>query len=334
VIHQSKARDLLLITDGKSHALDVQALARAGRRIVVVLVGEDSLEARVGHLAALTGGEIFVVAGEDLEAALLAAVASLRRPGQPPRPIEGPLTSLTLMRAGAQMSATWQALPLPEQADEGEARAIAALAAALALPALGEEAAATLAAAENLVTHLTSLVLVDEAGATQEGLPASRKIALPSPMMVDAFACMHAPTPDLLEFRASPAAPRKMPGRRMGSAGIMLGRLSTSARKPAAAPGGTVARIDWSAAPQALLQGDLSTLDPTVAEEVQRMAQQPPVIAAARSLGLQPVVLVLALMAWAQRHADRHAARFARRVLGRRLPREARDLGPVLGLTL
>lgn len=34
------AADILVITDGQSHALDVQALARSGRRISVVLVGE------------------------------------------------------------------------------------------------------------------------------------------------------------------------------------------------------------------------------------------------------------------------------------------------------
>jgi hypothetical protein len=35
----------------------VQALAQRGRHISVVLSGEDSLEANVGHLAALTGGD-------------------------------------------------------------------------------------------------------------------------------------------------------------------------------------------------------------------------------------------------------------------------------------
>jgi hypothetical protein len=62
VMARSPARDLLLITDGKSFELDVQALARFGRRVCVVLIGEDSLEANVGHLSALTGGEIFVAA--------------------------------------------------------------------------------------------------------------------------------------------------------------------------------------------------------------------------------------------------------------------------------
>lgn len=61
------------------------------------------------------------------------------------------------------------------------ARAVAALAAALALPCLDSATATRLAASEGLVTHLTSLVLVDEATEVTDALPATRKIALPSP---------------------------------------------------------------------------------------------------------------------------------------------------------
>jgi hypothetical protein len=39
---QSPARDLLLITDGKSFALDVQTLARCGWRVCVVLIGTNA----------------------------------------------------------------------------------------------------------------------------------------------------------------------------------------------------------------------------------------------------------------------------------------------------
>jgi hypothetical protein len=56
VLAHSKAPDILLITDGQSYALDVHSLASRGRRISVILVGEGSLDAKVGHLAALTGG--------------------------------------------------------------------------------------------------------------------------------------------------------------------------------------------------------------------------------------------------------------------------------------
>ncbi len=42
-------------------------------------------------------------------------------------------------------------------------------------------AAAKLAEAEGIVCHLTSLVLVDEAGVRHEGIPASRKVELLAP---------------------------------------------------------------------------------------------------------------------------------------------------------
>jgi hypothetical protein len=52
VVAGCEARDIVLITDGLSHALDVQTLVNSGHRFTVVLVGEDSLEANVGRLAA------------------------------------------------------------------------------------------------------------------------------------------------------------------------------------------------------------------------------------------------------------------------------------------
>src|SRR5215813_1762592 len=179
VLNRSKARDVLLITDGKSHALDVQALARHGRRIAAVLVGEDSLEANVGHLVALTGGEIFVTAGADLVAAIEGAVRSLRVPHQAASPIEGTPQSVKVRRAGMLISAAWQSSEATE--DASCSRAIAAMAASLTLPALPAESAAALAEAEGLVTHLTSLILVDEAATQEASVPATRKVALPTP---------------------------------------------------------------------------------------------------------------------------------------------------------
>jgi hypothetical protein len=44
---------ILLITDRKSFALDVHALARFGRRVCLALIGEDSLEANVGFTVPL-----------------------------------------------------------------------------------------------------------------------------------------------------------------------------------------------------------------------------------------------------------------------------------------
>ena len=183
VLSRASAPDLLVVTDGKSYALDVLALARSGRRFSVVLVGADSLEANVGHLAALTGGEIFVAAGPDLTSMLDAAVRSLRSPGRPEQ-TKGAV--LHERRAGMELTASWRAADEHAAATQGiEARAVAALAASIVMPTLSDEEAAVLAEAEGLVTHLTSLVLVDEASVAQPGIPGTRKIALPTPATAD-----------------------------------------------------------------------------------------------------------------------------------------------------
>ena len=180
VVAQSNVRDVLLITDGKSHELSIQALARTGRRFSVVLVGEDSLEANVGHLAALTGGEIFVASGNDLTGVFNQSLRSLRTSHRSSSPIADKLTNLSVRRAGMSITVSWHE---PEESllDTLETRAVAALAASIALPSLSDENAAQLAENEGLVSHLTSLVLVDEANTNHQGAPAYRKIPLPSP---------------------------------------------------------------------------------------------------------------------------------------------------------
>ena len=325
VIAGSSARDLLLITDGKSHALDVQALARAGRRIAVLLVGEDSLEAQVGHLAALTGGESFVAAGADIVMAMLAALASLRRPHRQPKALDRPLSRIEGTRGGALLTATWQTPPVESSVTT---RAVAAFAASLALPALDEERAAALAEAEGLVTHLTSLILVDEAGEAQEGLPATRKIALPTPRMAYAAA----PMAEAILFE--PAAmtmpnPARKAGRPSGPQPPM--------RQPFALPVGDLAAvaaaIDWSHSPRALKRGDLSSLDPAVAMQIERAARTPAIAEAAGRLGLAPVALVLALLARLRAAGDRAAARLAKDLLRKLSPAEVARLEGLLSLS-
>ena len=181
------AADVLLVTDGQSHALDVHGLARRGARFTVVLVGEDSLEANVGHLAALTGGEIFVSSGLDLAEVLQRAIASLRgaRLHQPGIAAGQAPESAAALTGGMRATARWEpaatpAAPAETGAEAGEGRAIAAYAAWLALPRLAEAEAVALAEAEGVVCHLTSMVLVDAAGEAQQGIPAQRKVPLMS----------------------------------------------------------------------------------------------------------------------------------------------------------
>jgi hypothetical protein len=323
VTAQSQARDVLLVTDGKSHALDVQAFARTGRRFSVVLVGEDSLEANVGHLAALTGGEIFVSAGADLTEVLNAALCSLRIKHHPVSPITGRPQRISVGRAGMTLTAQWQEAKGAMEGAEREGRAVAALAASVALPALDTESAARFAESEGLVTHLTSLVLVDEDGAVQEGIPATRKVALPLPRLM-AVACQRGIEFDLLEDRAfsQPIAPE--PSRAF---------LPPIAPEPSHADLSSLAsKIDWDAAPQRLQVGDLSALDREVARAVRSAAAIAEVVAFARRLGLDPVALVVGLIARSESLISRSAARLAKAIFGDIAPEGLGHIAQMLGL--
>lgn len=179
VLNASTARDVLLLTDGLSHELDVQKLSQSGRRISVILIGESSLEAKIGHLAALTGGNIFIATADDLEAVMAAAIEGLRRPYSPLPSIKKMPERLECTRNNILINAEWSAGPAESASLELD-RAAVAVASAL-IVSCGEQALASkVAAEEGIVSHLTSLVLVDEASSTQEALPALRKVALPS----------------------------------------------------------------------------------------------------------------------------------------------------------
>ena len=115
VFEKTDPCDVLLITDGKSYALDVHDLAQEGRRVFVVLVGEDSLEANVGHLAALTGGDIYFSFGADVGSALHAALQGLRtkraiREQGPPAEAQFP-ESVCAIRGNMRIRAAWSGEP-------------------------------------------------------------------------------------------------------------------------------------------------------------------------------------------------------------------------------
>jgi hypothetical protein len=231
-------RDVVILTDGKSHALDIQEAARSGRRFHVVLIGEDSLEAHMGHLAALTGGQVFVASGEDSGEAIARAFAAAREPHVAAPRVTGSPRSVETRIGGMAVRAVWG----PASADDAKVvgiviptmiegkkfdpapdapavgalveatldpemgRAVAAVAAALAIPGMEQEAAAALAESEGIVCHLTSLVLVDEAGEKQDGVPAQRKVATMTPRTRGLVACLA----DADAFVLASAAPTGM----------------------------------------------------------------------------------------------------------------------------
>jgi hypothetical protein len=299
VIEGSKARDVLLLTDGKSFALDVQRLAQAGRRITVVLVGEDSLEANVGHLAALTGGDIFVAADADVPAVLNTALDTLRRRREVPARVKGMLRQVRTSRANAVLSAEWRK-KAERNVETAMRRAVAAVAASIALPALSPKAATALAEAEGLVTHVTSLVLVDEESVVQEGLPATRKIALPEPgsLHLSKFSIDETHFSYSRSTRAGVSLDLFQPDTaafgcdRVDFIGVPLPALLDLA---------SVARqLDWVSSPNKLISGDLSGLEPAAAAIIERAAATRGVIALARRMKIDPVVLLIGLLARSQ----------------------------------
>jgi hypothetical protein len=325
-----KAQNVIVVTDGKSWAFDPQRLARTGMRVTAVLIGEDAIEAGIAHLAGMTGGQVFIASGADSAKAIAAALAAARLPHQPSAPLPDKPGHVELFRRGACIVATWGA------AAEGQAslaaRQIGATAAMLAIPLMPMDAAAKLAEAEGIVCHLTSLVLVNEAGERHEGLPATRKVGLAAPRtapvasaqrfmsLLDSDDDVRASSRRLCEAARAPVAERHAAALRAAAAQESrrrVGRLQEEQSRRPVDLRRMADRIDWDADPEALRQGDLVGLLPDVAALIQWAAQLPAIVALAGKLGISPVALIVGLLARQARGHSRSSSRLARAVLGR-----------------
>ena len=337
----SRARDILVITDGKSHALDTAALVRSGRRFTVVLIGDDSLEANVGHLAASSGGALIVARGTAVADAVVAALASLRLPHTVEPVIEGPLRRVIARQDGLVLEALWD----DEAAANGEvADAIRALASALAVPRLPDAQARALAQQEGLVGRFTSLVLVDEDAERQESLALSRKVALARPSA--AASPRAAPEPacaipaarpassgsvDVPDFLRNESAPREastsQPPASRDDLGPRPPRGRLTGKPPAPALPGTAPeangpaprwpRVDlriWAGYLDALSRGDLGLLPPDIATVIAASTADPAICRAAAKLGLSPTRLVIGILARRDAPEDRSAQRIERAI--------------------
>lgn len=332
--------DVLLLTDGMSYALDVHRLAQQGRRIFVVLVGEDSLDANVGHLAALTGGDIHFSFGADVDNALYAALQGLRtrRTERAGRISQEALAggrlpeSLSAIRGNVCVNAAWSGEPAKATVErDALAEGIAAYAANMALPSLPESAACKMAIGEGLVTHLTSLVLVDEEGPRQEGLPVTRRVGLPTPRTAMGVAYSLA-APALAKRSYVPSMPvpcmQIPPPPPPPTEGIydlappssgMSGAEKEAQRDRQAKNLGLVACwIDWKKEGSALAACNLSGLQPALTASIRALADHKNVREIAAEWGVDPVRLAIALVAaWAAKHGDgwnESAGRYADRV--------------------
>ncbi len=231
----------------------------------------------------------------------------MRRPRLAVRPVEGRLERITRAVAGMAVTATWTDpgtdADLSKASLTEEERLVGAYAAALAIPAMAEPAAAALAEAHGLCCHLTNLVLVDEAGEAQQGLPAQRKVALSLPRALAAPAGMAAKP--MLARRRAPAGP----------SGVDRAVFAAGRDRGSAALRDVLGRMDWFD-PERLRRGDLSGFDPAAAAALRWATQTPEVRALAAAIGLDPLLVAVALLACAAAPAQRDAARLFRALLG------------------
>lgn len=172
------AQDILVLTDGQTWAHIVDDLKGHAVRISAIFVGSGSLDANIGHLCALTGGQVFYAPGEDVSSPLKSAFDALRTRTDTEVGSVGAAGPERVMvrRGGVAIEATWTESSLDDNA--ASADAIGRFAAALAIPMLDANAAETWASTHSLCTHLTSLVLVDEGGEVSEGFSQMRKIPI------------------------------------------------------------------------------------------------------------------------------------------------------------
>ncbi len=299
------ARDVLLVTDGMSYALDVQRHALAGRRVFVVLVGEDSLEAKVGHLAALTGGDLQFSFGGDVERALVACVRGMRTRRAKDAVCEvdagGSPQRVRTARGGASIEARWTGKKADCDRDSFSG-AVAAYSASLAVAASNEEVATEIAVEEDLVTHLTSLFLAVEDGERHEDLPVTRKSRLPTPRTGVLYQRAMAQSV-AMPFIAPTMQMQQPPCQDVAETVSGVDCLQEI---------GEV--IDWDAMGPALARGDLSGMPSWVADAVRTLSELPELESAALSLGIDSLRVAIALVAHAA-SGSRAAVRVRRRLL-------------------
>lgn len=291
----------------------MQGLARRGRRISVLLIGEDSLEANVGQLAALTGGDLFIVTARDAEATFVTAVESLRRPAGR----EAAATEAGAFRAFADgVEFAFRRGERLVSRDQQLPRAVAALHAGFLQPTLRKDQAAALAEAEGLVTHLTSMVLVDDAGDLRPGLPTMRKVPLAEPHMPAER--RNASTRRLRSLAGYSEYPRER-GMFERRAGLDAGQMGD--RESADDIGSAMdwpelerlgAEIDWNRDGPRLAAGALDVLTPALQTRLILLLELRGFQQRARSNGVDPFLLLIWLLARSQASVCRGAARVDR----------------------
>jgi Vault protein inter-alpha-trypsin domain len=297
-----RATPILVLTDGQTYATEVQATAARGAPIFAVLVGDESLDAMIGHLAASTGGQVFAAAGDDVAPAIVAALDAMRRGSAS---LDGEMTKsgprrVSTMRGGIAIVAEWSNRKSDHHSD-----AAGRYAAAIALPLFKEDQAATYAIAHGLSGHLTSLVLVDEAGSANDALPRTRKVPLASARNFVATDFFMDVAAHQMGVRQSPASKSSERVRI-----LLLDSPSASNAEEVAPP----IHINWSTLAGALINRDHEAWPSDLLEFMAEAKENHRIQEIVRATGLDLELVVLLLLAYRDSKHNRNAARVARRL--------------------
>lgn len=345
------AKDLLVLTDGQTWAHIVDDLKGEAIRISAILFGAGSLDANVGHLCAMTGGQVFYAPGQDVSSPLKSALEALRTPGAAVvgRADDNGPDTVTALRGGITIEANWSTDDNSQEARITDA--IGRFAAALAIPLLDAKAGEAWARAHSLCTHATSLVLVDEAGEVTEGFSQMRKVANmaiasgavsyqqhssllsgirasvshyeEASFAVSRSSSQRPPSPEALaRLRAAVTDPRKerapkTPSHQPPNNGLiarLMTRLRTRDRDPVEL---AFQGFEWDRYGDALLTGDLSSLNDKQAAQHQHIVDDLKHSAAnlPKTSHSEHELEIFALGLIARKSGERLAARFARRAL-------------------
>ncbi|WIM12547.1 VIT domain-containing protein [Enhydrobacter sp.] len=307
----NRCKPILVLTDGLTYATEVQAAAACRAPIFAILVGETSLDAMVGHLAASTGGQAFVAAGDDVGPAVAAALDAMRRGS---KPLDGKVsggqpTNLLAMRGGVSIKADWSV-----ETSDAPCDAVGRFAAALALPLVSEEQAESLAVAHGLTCHLTSLVLVDEVGEALGGLPLTRKVPLPD--FERRIPNFHRRLPDFASVDGAHPQPLPAFARKEGH-GVRWRMLRSFLDMFE-----VMAIIDWDMLADAIARLDYAVWPKYLSEYATRMGKRDRIKKLAHKTNLDPRAVAVLLLAKCGAEWSRGAARAAR-FLSRGLSKEA-----------
>lgn len=206
--------------------------------------------------------------------------------------------------------------------------ALIALAVGLGIRDVPEEQAAALAERHGLVTHLTSLFLVDEAGDMQEGLPALRKVAVPDPAIgvLPMVACSRISRADEKEaFRI--ADPIELKPRRAFREPTFLDKGPQNTPQPHIFR--LAHALDWNVDPAGLVAGDADALVTERPGDQEWFEQMFAALVArhdieelAHDLGKSALQIAILVLAYVAKDMDRTAARVLRTArLGQNLAR-------------